>query len=67
MPLAAVIFDFDGVLADSEPVHLRVFQTVLDSIGITLTAEEYYEQYLEVLPNGPEAAVARQALQRLQQ
>ena len=37
MALAAVIFDFDGVLADSEPVHLQVFQTVLDSIGITLT------------------------------
>ena len=46
MPLAAVIFDFDGVLADSEPVHLHVFQTVLDQIGITLTAEEYYAKYL---------------------
>lgn len=46
MSLAAVIFDFDGVLADSEPVHLQVFQTVLDGIGITLTAEEYYAEYL---------------------
>lgn len=46
MSLAGVIFDFDGVLADSEPVHLQVFQTVLDRIGITLTAEEYYAQYL---------------------
>lgn len=46
VPLAAVIFDFDGVLADSEPVHLAVFQTVLDSVGITLTPEEYYEKYL---------------------
>ena len=46
MPLAAVIFDFDGVLADSEPVHLHVFQTELDQIGITLTAEEYYAKYL---------------------
>ncbi len=44
--LAGVIFDFDGVLADSEPVHLQVFQNVLDQIGITLTAEEYYERYL---------------------
>ncbi|MCC6164615.1 MAG: HAD family phosphatase [Acidobacteria bacterium] len=44
--LAGVIFDFDGVLADSEPVHLQVFQDVLDQIGITLTAEEYYERYL---------------------
>lgn len=41
-----MIFDFDGVLADSEPVHLHVFQTVLDSIGVTLTAEEYYARYL---------------------
>ena len=46
MTLAGVIFDFDGVLADSEPVHLQVFQTVLDRIGITLTPEEYYAQYL---------------------
>lgn len=41
-----MVFDFDGVLADSEPVHLQVFQTVLDRIGITLTAEEYYAEYL---------------------
>ncbi|BCS35744.1 haloacid dehalogenase [Luteitalea sp. TBR-22] len=46
MALAAVVFDFDGVLADSEPVHLQVFQVVLDRIGITLSAEEYYAQYL---------------------
>ncbi len=46
MTLAGVIFDFDGVLADSEPVHLHVFQTVLDSIGITLSPEDYYARYL---------------------
>lgn len=46
MPLAGVIFDFDGVLADSEPVHLHVFQAVLDQVGITLSAEEYYAKYL---------------------
>lgn len=46
MPLAAVVFDFDGVLADSEHVHLHVFQTVLESIGISLSPEEYYEKYL---------------------
>jgi len=44
--LAGVIFDFDGVLADSEPVHLHVFQTVLDQVGITLSADEYYAKYL---------------------
>ncbi|HEY8209610.1 MAG TPA: zinc-ribbon domain-containing protein [Myxococcaceae bacterium] len=30
-------------------------------------AKKYYEQYLDVLPSGPDAVVARQALQRLQQ
>jgi beta-phosphoglucomutase len=44
--LHAIVFDFDGVLADSEPVHLHVFQTVLDRIGITLTSDEYYAEYL---------------------
>ena len=46
MAYRLVIFDFDGVLADSEPVHLHVFQTVLVQIGVTLTAEEYYAKYL---------------------
>lgn len=46
MPLAAVVFDFDGVLADSEHVHLHVFQTVLASLDISLTEEEYYAKYL---------------------
>lgn len=46
MALAAVVFDFDGVLADSEPVHLHVFQSVLADVGITLSAEDYYARYL---------------------
>ncbi|MEZ4547395.1 MAG: HAD hydrolase-like protein [Thermodesulfobacteriota bacterium] len=28
--LKAVIFDFDGVIANTEPVHLRAFQTTLE-------------------------------------
>jgi beta-phosphoglucomutase-like phosphatase (HAD superfamily) len=44
--LAAVIFDFDGVLADSEPVHLAAFQQVLATVGIELSADEYYARYL---------------------
>lgn len=46
MTLAAVIFDFDGVLADSEPLHLSAFQQVLTTIGIDLSASEYYAHYL---------------------
>ena len=44
--LQAVIFDFDGVIADSEPLHLRAYQTVLQGEGIELTKGDYYARYL---------------------
>ena len=42
----ALIFDFDGVVVDSEPIHLAGFQRVLEGIGIAMTEEEYYRLYL---------------------
>lgn len=42
----ALIFDFDGVIVDSEPVHLATFQEVLAGEGINLSSEDYYEKYL---------------------
>jgi beta-phosphoglucomutase len=42
----AVVFDFDGVIANSEPLHFRAFRDVLAADGITLTEAEYYERYL---------------------
>ncbi len=44
--LRAVVFDFDGVIANSEPLHLRAFREVLADAGIALTEQEYYAQYL---------------------
>lgn len=44
--ISAIVFDFDGVLADSEPLHLRAYQEVLASMGATLPREEYYARYL---------------------
>lgn len=44
--LQAIIFDFDGVIADTEPLHLRAYQTVLRREGIELNKEEYYARYL---------------------
>jgi beta-phosphoglucomutase-like phosphatase (HAD superfamily) len=44
--LQAVFFDFDGVIADSEPLHLRAYQAVLGAEGIELTKEDYYARYL---------------------
>ena len=46
MPLRAIVFDFDGVLANSEPLHCRSFQQVLASQGVVLSEEAYYRQYL---------------------
>jgi len=42
----AVIFDFDGVVVDSEPVHFACFRDVLATVGLDLTLEDYYDKYL---------------------
>ena len=46
MPLRAIIFDFDGVLANTEPLHLRAYQEVLAVEGVTLSERDYYGRYL---------------------
>jgi beta-phosphoglucomutase len=44
--LQAIVFDFDGVIADSEILHLRAYQQVLAREGISISNEEYFEHYL---------------------
>ncbi len=44
--LKAVIFDFDGVITDSEILHFRAFNQVLAQYGIELTKQDYYTTYL---------------------
>ena len=44
--LRAVIFDFNGIIVDDEPIHFRLFQRVLGEEGITLTEKDYYARYL---------------------
>jgi beta-phosphoglucomutase len=46
LSLAAIVLDFDGVIADTEPLHLRAFREVLSAIGIELNEEDYYARYL---------------------
>jgi beta-phosphoglucomutase len=57
--LQAIIFDFDGVIADSEPLHLQAFQRTLADEGIALTPSEYYARYLGFDDVGVFAALAR--------
>jgi beta-phosphoglucomutase len=44
--LQAVVFDFDGVIANSEPLHLIAFQEALAEEDIELTPADYYARYL---------------------
>ncbi|MFO0773979.1 MAG: HAD family phosphatase [Nitrospiraceae bacterium] len=44
--LRAIIFDFDGVIADTEPLHYHGFRQVLETIGIPLSEQDYYANYL---------------------
>ena len=44
--LRAVIFDFDGVITDSEILHLRAFNQVLAQYGIEIRTKDYYKDYL---------------------
>jgi HAD superfamily hydrolase (TIGR01509 family) len=41
-----VVFDFDGVIADTEGLHLRCYQDVLRERGLELSAADYYARYL---------------------
>ncbi|THJ24394.1 MAG: HAD family phosphatase [Nitrospira sp. CG24E] len=44
--LTAIIFDFDGVIADTEPLHFAGFRQTLAEIGVDLTESDYYANYL---------------------
>ncbi|WP_372798585.1 HAD family hydrolase [Pontiella sp.] len=44
--LSAVIFDFDGIIVDSEPMHFRAFNEVLNPIDIEISWEDYCEIYI---------------------
>jgi len=59
--LRAVLFDFNGVLVDDEPIHLEMFQRVLADEGITLATEDYYARYLGLDDRGCFAAVLAKA------
>jgi beta-phosphoglucomutase len=44
--LNAVIFDFDGIIVDTEPLHYKAFQELLVPLGLGYSWEQYLEQYL---------------------
>lgn len=59
--IRAVVFDFDGVIANSEPLHYRAFREVLFAHGLNLTEAAYYSRYLGFDDVGAFRAIAADA------
>jgi HAD superfamily hydrolase (TIGR01509 family) len=41
--IKAILFDFNGVIIDDEPLHMKAYQEILAKEGIAFTEEQYYE------------------------
>jgi len=50
--LRAIIFDFDGIIVNSEPLILKLTQGMASREGWTVTEEEYYRDYLALDDRG---------------
>lgn len=58
--LKAVLFDCDGVIADSEHLHFDLFKKVLkEDLGLEITQAEYLEKYLAMDDRGCFTAFCR--------
>lgn len=40
--IKAILMDFNGIIIDDEPLHMRAYQEILKAEGIDLTEEDYY-------------------------
>jgi HAD superfamily hydrolase (TIGR01509 family) len=56
--IRAVVFDFDGVIANTEPLHFRALQDVLAQQAVALTEADYYSKYLGYDDVGAFGAIA---------
>jgi HAD superfamily hydrolase (TIGR01509 family) len=57
----AVIFDLDGLLADTEKLHFTAYKTVFSELGIELSDEEYADHWIRC-GQGTDAFVAKRNL-----
>jgi beta-phosphoglucomutase len=44
--LKAIIFDFNGVILNDEPLHFRAMQEAVAGLGVHVTEQEYWDRYL---------------------
>src|SRR5712691_7200078 len=57
----AILFDFDGVLLDTEPVHWACWAQVLAGLDLTLTWEYYRDHCIGIDDRDMLRAIAREA------
>lgn len=57
----AILFDFDGVLVDSEPHHLATFRAVLQENGLDIDEAEYWRSMLGMTDHDSFVHVYRKA------
>lgn len=56
--IRGVVFDFDGVIANTEPLHFRAFRDVLAQEAVALSEADYYSRYLGYDDVGAFGAIA---------
>ena len=59
--ISAVIFDLDGLLADTEKLHLSSYKTVFSELGFELSDEEYANHWIRD-GKGTDAFIAQKNL-----
>jgi HAD superfamily hydrolase (TIGR01509 family) len=57
----AVIFDLDGLLADTEKLHLSAYQTAFSKLGFELSGQEYTNHWIRC-GQGTDAFIAQRNL-----
>ncbi|MFC1737664.1 HAD family hydrolase [Planctomycetota bacterium] len=75
MKPGAVIFDFDGVITDTEILHLRSFNRILEQFNTKIAIREYYREYLgftdvdcfKVLSEKHQLGLSNETIQKLVQ
>src|SRR3982751_731855 len=62
----AVLFDFDGVIVNSEPLHFFAMQEALATEKVELTEDEYYRELIGFDDRGAFRDVSRRRAKTLE-
>jgi beta-phosphoglucomutase len=57
--IRAVLFDLDGTLADTEPLHFDASNAILNDVGVSISRDDYFTRYVGLNDHDCFAAVMR--------